>query len=134
MNNDNLISLIKQKFLLSGKQVEIPLQKGGCFRAELVEGGIIVDNLGAQPFLPWIVFQETIKLLNQNGGSAYRGDAMNSRLGDMGLPLDSIEGHIAYKIYEKRIGDTVFRRITPIACILKWVGICDYRPGKLVLH
>ena len=69
----------------------------------------------------------------RNNGTAMRGDAMNAKLGDEGLPLDSVEGHIAHVVYGKKIGDSVFRRITPIACILVWSGICESKPMKLVL-
>jgi hypothetical protein len=59
---------------------------------------------------------------------------MNSRLGDEGLPLDSIEGHIAHVVYGKQIGDSVFRRISPIAAILVWAGICEDEPGELIIR
>jgi len=58
---------------------------------------------------------------------------MNSRLGDEGSPLDSIEGQIASVVYGKKVGDSVFRRITPIACLLEWAGSCKSEPGKLIL-
>ena len=58
---------------------------------------------------------------------------MDYRLGDPGLPLDCVEGHIAHVIYGKRRGDSVFRRITPIACILIWAGVCEHARGELVL-
>jgi len=111
----------------------IPLQKGGHFRAKLVDGGVEVDNLGNQPFLPWCVFREAVCVLIRNQGIAKRGDAMNSRLGDENLYLNSIEGYIAHVVYGKKVGDSVFRRIAPIACIPEWAGICRSEPGKLIL-
>ena len=125
---------INQKFSEQGGQATIPLQRGGHFQAKMVAGGIEVDNLGNQPYLPWCVFQEAVCVLIRNQGSAKRGDAMNSRLGDEGLPLDSVEGHIALVVYGHEVGDSVFRRITPIACILEWAGICRSEPGKLILN
>jgi len=98
-----------------------------------VDGGVDVNNLGNQPFLPWIVFQEAIYVLIRNNGIAQRGNAMDSRLGEEGLFLNSIEGHVANVVYGKKIGDSVFRRITPIACILVWAGICRSEPGRLIL-
>ena len=74
----------------------------------------------------------TVELLEQLGGAARRGDAMNARLGAAGLPLDSVEGRVAQVVYGKQTGETVFRRITPIACILIWAGICDPEPGQVV--
>jgi hypothetical protein len=92
-----------------------------------------VDNLGNQPFLPWVVFQEIVSVLIHSGGRAMRGNVMNFKLGEAGLPLDSIEGHIARVVYGKQEGDSVFRRITPIACILIWSGVCIAEPGEFVL-
>jgi len=133
MNVNVAVLIIKKKITDQGGSVIIPNQRGGYFNAKLVEGGIEVDNLGNQPFLPWCVFQEAVCILIRNQGVAKRGDAMNARLGDEGLPLDSVEGHIALVVYRKDIGDSVFRRITPIACILKWSGICRSEPGKIIL-
>jgi hypothetical protein len=58
---------------------------------------------------------------------------MNNKLGESGLPIDSIEGLIAYKIYGKQLGQNVFRRITPIACTLVWAELCENQSGKLSL-
>jgi hypothetical protein len=129
----DVVPRIKDKFLEQGGQAIIPLQRGGHFSAKLVEGGIDVENLGNQPFLPWCVFQEAVCVMIRNQGNAKRGDAMNARLGDEGLTLDSVEGHIALIVYGREVGDSVFRRITPIACILEWAGICRSEPGKLIL-
>jgi hypothetical protein len=129
-----VVNVLKLKFNRLGHPVQIPLLKGDHFVAEMTDDGIKVDNLGTQPHLPWAVFQETICVLIQNNGRAERGDAMGSKLGDAGLPLDSVEGHIAQVVYGKRRGDTVFRRITPIACILVWAGICDTAPHELILR
>jgi len=58
---------------------------------------------------------------------------MNGRLGDSKLPIDSVEGYIAYKVYGKALGDTVFRRISPICGLLAWAGICNNERGFLRL-
>jgi hypothetical protein len=134
MDGKTAVEIIKSKFRDTSVYKKIPLQKSGQFTAHLVEGGLEVDNLSTQPFLPWVVFEETVNLLVNNGGKAERGDAMMSRLGDEGLPLDSIEGHIADVVYKKQIGDSIFRRISPIAAILVWVGICESDPGELILR
>jgi hypothetical protein len=59
---------------------------------------------------------------------------MKSKLGDKGLPLDSIEGHIAHVVYGKQVGETVFRRISPISAILVWSGLCNVSSGELILQ
>lgn len=133
MNVIQAVSTIKHKFALAGHTVQIPLLKGGHFTAEITDEGIKVDNLGNQPLLPWAVFQEAVCVLIRNGDRAERGDAMGSKLGERGLSEDSIEGHIALVVYNKRPGETVFRRITPVACILIWAGICRAEPHELVL-
>lgn len=132
MNILQAVEIIKQHFQQSDGEVEIPLLKSGSFQARLDSEGILVDNLGTQSLLPWAVFQEAICVMIRNGGRALRGDAMNARLGEPGLPLDSIEGHIAQVVYGKQPGDAVFRRITPIACILIWAEVCA--PGKGTLE
>ena len=126
-----VIEQIKTKFSETGAAAEISLLKGDCFKATLTEGGVTVDNLGNMPFLPWVVFEQAVKVMEQNNGIAKRGNAMDAPLGYSKLPLDSIEGHIASVVYGRKCGDTVFRRITPIACILIWAGICEPKPGKL---
>lgn len=127
------ISIIKKKFAELASPVKIPKLKGEDFEAKVVENGITVSNLGSERFLDWRVFEEAVKLLRFHGGAAQKGNAMGGRLGDRELPLDSIEGHIAYEVYGKREGESVFRRITPIAAILVWSGICEDLPRALCL-
>ena len=124
---------IRQRFAEVGNPTVIPLQRKGTFSAKLVEEGVIVDNLGNLPLLPWAAFDEAVRVIVRNGGRALRGNAMQSRLGDPGLPLDSVEGHVAHSVYGKQPGDTVFRRISPMAAILLWTGICHSKPRELVM-
>jgi hypothetical protein len=128
----NVVDTIKRRFEQTGPSARVPLLKGGHFTADITAEGIRVDNLGTQPLLPWVVFEEAVALLVRSGGHASRGDAMKCRMGDDGLSADSVEGHIAAVVYGKRRGDTVFRRITPVACILIWAGMCRASPGELV--
>ena len=135
MNEHPVISRIKECFAAEGGSALVPLIRGDKpFRAELSEEGVYVDNLSSQPFLPWSVFVETIELLQRMGGRALRGNAMNHKLGSQGLPFESVEGHVAYTIYGKQACESIFRRITPIACILIWAGICYNEHGYLVLR
>lgn len=127
------VQAIRQKLEQAGGRARIPKITSGSFMAILEKEGIRVDNLGSQPMLPWAVFNEAVRLLIRNGGRAPRGDALAGRLGDRKLPLDSVEGHVAHSVYGKRTGDSTTRRITPIACILIWAGICEHAPGELIL-
>ena len=131
--NTHVVEQIKTKFALTGVLTEIPLLRGDRFKAKLTNGGVCVDNLRTQSFLPWAAFEQAVNVMERNGGIAMRGNAMDFRLGDPKLPLNSIEGHIASVVYGRECGDSVFRRITPIACILIWGGICKAMPGKLAL-
>lgn len=126
---------IKKKFkVLASTIVEIPLmKKNQSFIAQLNDKGIEVSNLGTQKFLAWEAFEETIKLLENENGSAKKGDAIKGKLGDDYLPLNSVEGHLAYIIYAKKEGATVFRRISPISAILVWAGLCTHGRGELIL-
>ncbi|KAI3349981.1 hypothetical protein EXM65_03055 [Clostridium botulinum] len=135
MDENKVIELIRKKFDEKGNPAKIPLIKGNrFFNATMKDEGIYVNNLNTQPFLPWDVFVEAIKLITIKGGKAFKGNAMNSKLGKDKLPLDSIEGHIACSIYGKKVNDSVFRRISPIAGILVWASLCRNEPGYLILN
>jgi len=125
--------IIADRFAASGNPARIPKIKAGFFTASIIDEGIHVDNLGGQPFLPWEVFSEAVELMVKNNGFALKGDAMNCKLGDANLSLNSVEGHIARVVYGKRVGSSVFRRITPIACVLIWAGLCRNETGILIL-
>src|SRR5947207_650840 len=76
----NVVDTIKRRFEQAGPSAEVPLLRGGAFTAEITANGIMVDNLGTQPLLPWVVFDEAVALLRRRGGRADRGDAMKCRL------------------------------------------------------
>jgi len=128
------VEKIRAKFEETGSPARIPKIRDGYFTGTLRPEGVEVDNLGKHPFLPWAVFQETICLLIRKGGRAIKGRAMSGKLGDPDLPLDSVEGHVAHVVYGKRLGDSAFRKITPIGCILIWAGVCKNARGVLLLR
>ncbi len=104
---------------------------------ELSDDGVVTgvrcNNLGSQPSIPIEVFDLVIDHLAQQANrSAIKGDA-HQRLGTPRLPLDSVEGHIAHNFYERQVGESVFRRITPISRILAWAGVCVNGKGFLTL-
>lgn len=133
MDKKVVIKIITDKFGNNNNKKISLLRRNSYFTAELLEDGIKVDNLGNSRFLPWEVFTETVNLLERSGGIVQKGDAMNYSLGEKDLGLNTIEGYIASKVYKKKIGDKVFRRITPIVNILIWAGICENLPRKLKL-
>lgn len=131
---DPVISKIKSQFDKKGNPAKIPLMSGKqFFEARSETDGVYVDNLKNQPFLPWEIFSETVNCIKENGGKAKKGNATNSRLGDPNLGLDTLEGYIASKIYGCGIGDTVFKRVTPVASILAWAEICENTRGQIGL-
>ena len=134
MNGIKVVEAIKSKFQGTGSSINVPTQTGGSFKAKLTHEGILVDNLGGPPFLPWIVFQEAICVLIRKDGRAALGDATIARLGSEELSLDSIEGHIAQVVYGKKVGDPVFGRIRAIAAILIWAGVCETDQDELILR
>jgi hypothetical protein len=129
-----VVEMIKRKFDKPNRVVKIPSQGGRQFKATMTDDGIIVDNLGSRSLLPWIVFEEVVNLLDRNGGRAENGNAISAKLGEAGLSLESVEGHVAQWVYGKKIGDSVFRRIFPITAILVWAGLCNTMPHQLILR
>lgn len=134
MNSKHCIEQLKNKFLPKGRKFEIKNLRGKIFSAEMCDEGIIVSNLGSEPLLPWKAFEEAINAMLALGGTAPKGNAMNSKYGDRDLGFDSIEGRVANVVYGKEEGDSVFRRITPIASILIWSGLCEKLPSALRLN
>lgn len=134
MEIENVQFAIKKAFEQHGNPSNIPKQ-GGSFEAKLFPTSIEVNNLGNSPFLPWSVFEETMNLLKMQDGRADYGKVMlkGARLGDDILSLKTIEGHVAFTIYKKKLGESIFRRSTPIAGILVWAGLCKRGKGCLIL-
>lgn len=120
----------KLKDLPKGQSL-IPGQRGKPFSAQWTEKGVQVDNLRGQSLIPWELFGHIENfLISQPSQCAPRGNAMNARLGDPKLPIDSIEGQMAI-FYNKKPGDSVFRRISPVANLLVWAGVCRHTRGGL---
>jgi len=137
MKSSEYIERIRNAFGRINDLHQIPLlTANNFFTAHMVQEGIIVDNLGANSLLVWSVFESAIDLLIANGVGipVMKGSAMNNLLGDPGLPLDSIEGYVAQKVYQKQIGQAIFRRISPIVGILRWTGIARNEQGVLILE
>lgn len=132
-----LITYLNDIDPINGKDIEV--QGGGRFNVkpvfhDRVLTGVTVTNLGAQPFLPMSVFGATIELLlKRDDHRAVKGSAREGRLGSAFLPMDSVEGHVAFTIYGKNEGIFVFQRITPISRILEAANVCIIERGYLQL-
>lgn len=134
INRQNkLVEHIKATLFSQSNQISIETQKSP-FTAKLLDEGISVSNLGTSTLLPWEVFGAVIELLGKmESHQAAKGDAMNGKLGDERLPLDSVEGYIASEVYGKQKGSIVFRRITPVVKILVKAGVVSEGRGWIKL-
>lgn len=131
---DPVISKIKNQFDKKGNPAKIPLMSGKqFFEARSEADGVYVDNLKKDPFLPWNIFSESVNCIKENGGKVKKGNATNSRLGDPNLGLDTLEGYIASKVYDCKVGDAVFKRINAVASVLAWAEICENTRGQISL-
>lgn len=131
---DPVISKIKSQFDKKGNPAKIPLMNGKkFFEARSEMNGVYVDNLKKEPFLPWEIFTEAVNCIKENGGKVKKGNTTSSRLGDPNLGLDTLEGHIASKVYGCEIGDPVLKRVVPVASILAWAEICENTRGQIGL-
>lgn len=134
---ERLITFLNNIDRINGLVIE--LQGGGSFNVQPVFQdnvltGVTVTNLGKQPFLPMLVFEATIELLlHAPDHKAIKGSARKGKLGFDFLPMDSVEGHVAFTIYGKQIDDSVFQRITPISRILGTANVCINGRGHLQL-
>ena len=133
LNERSAINKIKLKFEEMDRVVIIPIQGGSFFSARMIGQGIMVDNLGFYPLLPWTVFAEVINFLIRNNGRAEEEFSMSARIGDEGLSLETVEGHIAHVIYGKNVRDVIFRRVSSISAILVWAGVCVTVNDELIL-
>lgn len=134
------LNILKEKLMeLGGNEIQLDLQGGEHFTFTPVISagdvmGVSVSNLRSSPFLPIDVFSVVISLLVLSSEyTANKGDAMNFALGEEGLPLNSVEGHVANVIYGTDVGVKCLRRITPISHILHWAGIVENGRGYLKL-
>lgn len=134
-DSSGIINKIFEKFSKEGNpSVVSMINPNKSFEARFCFNGIEVDALKRRETLPFDVFIKTVELLRENGGRAKRGNAFKGVLGDENLPVNSVEGYIAQKVYGKCPGERVTLRITPIACLLIWAGICRHETGELVLN
>jgi len=125
---ENIISIPQQK---KAKNFGIqPVYKNNTIFAINVERYVMpLDTI-----FPIKIFDEVLKRFSKkNNFTLIRGNALQNRLGSNALPLDSIEGFIAKKFYQKENNQSVDRRVSVIANILVASGICEHGKGCLKL-
>ena len=113
----------------------IPLSRGSSFQIYYEEygTGIHATNIPSNKVLIWQAFEDAIALLKKKGGRAIKGNAMKGKLGDRYLPLDSVEGYIAYHTFHVKKGETTLRFISALSSILEWSGYCKNGYGYIEL-
>lgn len=132
--DSDVVKTIKNKLNESNGRAVISLYSGDCCE-------ITYDNDGAglsSPKIPlkdqltWEVFDAAVFIVRKNGGKAMKGQAQSgAKLGNDKLPLNSVEGYIAYKVHGKKEGQTAFGPGFVICAVLEWAGICRNQRGYL---
>lgn len=137
IKNPDCIEKLKSKFVKIGVEHEIPLMNAGrFFIAKMTPEGVWVSNLDTSPMLKWPVFDCAISLGKEKGigERVLKGNAMQGRLGDTLLPVDSIEGIIAINVFKQLPGSSVFRKISAIGGVLSWAGIFTNGRGNMTFN
>lgn len=129
------VKAIKKRLNIHNGITTIALPRGGSFQIyyEAYGNGIVATNIPASRTLTWKAFDAAIEVMKQNKGSAKKGQAMRSKLGAGALTLDTVEGYVAYKAYDVKIGESTLRTISALSAILEWAGICNNGYGYLSL-
>jgi len=127
--------LIKEKLNENGGLAEIPLIQEG---KKIIIGfdsdgsGLVCNKIPIPKQLTWDVFIAAYDILIANDGELYKGYARLGKLGSDHLPIDSLEGYIAYAVHGVEKGKSAFSPGFAIAAILDWVGILKNERGKTV--
>lgn len=130
-----LIKSIKEKLNAQRGIASVPLPKGGSFQIYYEEfgNGLYATNLPHNRILTWKAFDSALELLQKNKGRAIKGNAMKGKLGSTALPLNSLEGYIAFTAYGAKKGDSCLRTVSAVSAILEWSGLCQNRYGYVEL-
>lgn len=137
LENDSIvIKKIKEKLNSNRGRSRISLFNGDpcdiCYRWD--GNGILSPKIPREDQLIWEVFDAAFEVVVKNGGQAIKGKAqIGSKLGSAGLPLNSVEGYIANKVFNIQIGETAFGAGFVIYAVLDWAGICKNENGYIKL-
>lgn len=97
--------------------------------AWMTQDGVVFANFPGL-ICKWEMFNGIVEKARELGGKMYRGDvaAQNGEKVGEGLSLDTIDGFVSFKFFEKKIGSYAVRRSTYFAAVLDWAGIAkNYR-------
>ncbi len=134
-DESTVVRTIKKKLNKAGGLASITLPKGETFQIyyDEFETGLYATNLPHSRILTWKAFDSAIELLVKKDGTASKGNAMKGKLGSNELPLDSLEGYVAFHAYGVKKGESCLRTISSLAAILEWTGLCENGYGVVVL-
>jgi len=127
---------IKKKLEECGESATCYQLNGGSFDIKTNINGVRVFINGIEkPTLLcfWRAFDVIVESAREHGGKLYRGERYvqaGAKLGSDKLPLDSIEGIVAYNFHHKVIGSTITRRSNYYTAIMEWAGICKVYPSS----
>ena len=127
--------LLKAKLNERGGQVVIPMIQAG--KKLIIEfdsdgSGLVCDKIPVPKQLTWEVFIAAYDILIANEGELYKGYARTGKLGSERLPIDSLEGYIAYAVHGVEKGGSAFSPGFAIAAILGWAGILKNERGSIL--
>lgn len=135
---DSLVAKkIKEKLNAAGGSASVPLYSGDLCKIGFDPNGkgLVSPKIPVSNQLIWEVFDAAVEVVIQNGGKAMKGKARSgAKLGSDGLPLDSVEGYIAWKVHGAQIGETAFGPGFVIAAVLDWAEICRNERGYLTIN
>lgn len=135
--DSSVVKKIKEKLNDNNGIAIIPLFRGdSCKIGYTPDGkGLVASKIPVANQLTWEVFDAAVEVVINNGGKAVKGKARSgARLGSDDLPLDSVEGYIAYKVHGAQIGETAFGPGFVVAAVLDWAGICNNERGYLTIR
>lgn len=132
-----VVNIIKEKLNEHNGATFIPLYSGDMceIRYDSNNKGLVSPKIPLANQLIWEAFDAAVEIVIQSGGKARKGKARSgAKLGSDDLPLDSVEGYIAYKVHGVKVGATAFGPGFVIAAVLNWVEICNNERGYLTLN
>ncbi len=97
--------------------------------------GLVSPKIPPANQLIWEAFEAAVEVVVKNGGKATKGKARSgAKLGSDDLPLDSVEGYIAFKVHGVKEGETAFGPGFVICAVLDWAEICKNERGYLTIN
>jgi hypothetical protein len=125
--------LIKEKLNQNGGHATIPLITSGKQARIWFDPsgeGLACDKIPVPNQLTWGVFVAAYNIAVAQDGELYKGYARTGKLGSDKLPVNSLEGYIAYEVHGVAEGESAYSPGFIIAAVLDWVGILINERGS----